>query len=380
LALFFVIGGYLDAQYSPDLGGRDVATFLLVFCIPLLKFVGVEGLLPYTPLERHPARWFFTCLLACRFFNAFGRRFHVPKWLLVVILPFYASIWQFVILSVQGLTMPYGILHSFTTLLGYVDVGNIQRKQARCTMAYVLASMFLPRLVKQLTLKGPRTKRRERMLGLLFWFLFACWAVQDARWKIATGGIKPNDHYEYLLIPKDGHIELAQNVEPNKIIPAFVICLPTSLMLAMGQACLLAAALVYFPMNLPEVFLNASFGALLIIPFPQRKWYERLVAYVLFGQPDSFRPGKEFHFHSYLPLLPAEIRLLLFYIVFSFYFAVLAPIVQTIIGKLVVTATKLGPRMLMLCEKEIGSAATLLGSAGACSGEGGSKEGGEDVK
>lgn len=312
LSLFFVSGGYLDSQYHPNLGARDVATYMLVLTIPLS-----EGLPSSWAGYEHPARWFLFCLLICRLHMAFQRYYDVPKPLFLVIAVFSSNVMQNLIVWSQTLTAPDTVMHFVTKILFHVD--STWCKFVEGVVAYMVAAMWLPDLVRVAARWGPRSHRGEKILGLMLWIVFFVFALvmtktmQVGQLSIDLGNYRLEHHWNLFSLPD------------------FKLLVPIGLVSTLGHVCLLAAAMAYLPLTLPDVYLNASFGALLIIPVTITVWFGNLTGYCLFEMEQ-----------------PALVRIFMFLCSYSLYFAVLSPLFQTCVGRIMTIGTACGTRLYQI--------------------------------
>lgn len=334
LLQFFVCAGYLDSLYMPEFGGRDLAMFLLVSLLPLADNLQI---FPDDWMMIHPLRWFFTSMLFNRVYAILGRRFSIPKWVLVVVVPFYTCTWEFLLLSSQGLTVGYNILHNIFISLGRVDKACVSAKQNNAGVAYLLAFLFLPDFVRAAGKLGPRTKHRERILGLVLYLVFICSVVQESYTQVHS--YTANDYH---LIVSDGRIEIEPydmptrcSGAPGSMVPVWELCIPLKIFSGIAQTCVLAAALTYCPLNLPDVYLNASFGALLLIQLPFTEAFQNVSGIALFGSQ-----------------LPAAFRWCMFFGVFSVYFAIASPIFQIAVARSVTVAVRLGTKCWLMTKLE----------------------------
>jgi hypothetical protein len=330
LPLFFVAAGYLDTLYSPNLGAKDLATYLLVLLLPVGEILHITW-----SGWKHPGRWFLFCLLLCKVHMVLQRHFKVPKLLMLILVVFSSNILQYFVKWSQGATFGIPVVHWLTLVTMRFD-GASWPKVDNGMIAYAVSAMWLPDLVTMLGRKGPRTVRKERMLGLLLWVLFCMWIIHNQSeelGKSSNGGARTIGFTNVEVYWNKGlsfgklHPDASQ--DDQTVVPPFRFLIQLDMLFfTLPQIFLLCAAIAYLPLNLPDVYMNSSFGALLLLPVPLMSWFCKYTSMALFE-------------------LNANVfaRIFAFLCVYSVYYAVLSPIVQMFVGKAMMAATMSGTRL-----------------------------------
>jgi hypothetical protein len=328
--LFFVTAGYLDAQYSPNLGSRDIATYLLVMLIPLGECLHVtwSGWL-------HPARWFLFALLMSRLHMSFQRHFNVPKPLFLVVTIFSGNLIQYFVKLSQAYFFFNSVPGFLTKVTMRIDGGWYKFDES--IIAYCVASMWIVDLARYVASRGPRTIRGERRLGLILWMFFGMWITKmtsDMQFKIpGTYSMEYSDveiffNNSTMLPSRIGAMSLQKRYMEDGVLPPFRFVITTSFLTTLPQVLILFAAVAYLPVALPDVYLNASFGALLLLPMTIGSFFQHITGYALLGVPAN-----------------VFIRIFLFLCAYSFYYAMLGPLLQMFLGKVMTVATTVGTKL-----------------------------------
>jgi len=278
LNIFFICAGYLDSKYNRDFGWREVVMYSLIPGIPIIC-----QLLPHCVLTStiwlntdHPARWFFCCMLVCRSYVVGCSRVRVPKLVQAVLVVCFATWWQKARLAAAVFCEHCSIDYAFKVLVStygsYTD--NNMVKVAHCTIVYVWAYLFLPAMVKNAVAMGPHSVRRERIIGLLCWVLFALAAVfsfQHSSLHIAL--------LSTINVTSAGCSRQLPGSRPDdqtQLICIIPVAIPHDLILI----CLLGVANAYLPLNLPDLAVHYLLAALLLMPITMSQYATELVVYL----------------------------------------------------------------------------------------------------
>jgi hypothetical protein len=326
LALFFLSAGYLDSQYRSNLGATDIAMYLLVVLLPLGEGHPFFGSKVFSGWE-HPARWFLFCLVVCRLHMVFQKKYQVPKFLFLIIAVFSSNILEYLVKASQAVTYsnPVTLLGLLTKVFFRID--QTWFKFVEGIVVYMTGAMWLPDLARFAATKGPRSLRGEKILGLMLWLCFCLFMV-----KLSLNAYYVDDPLPDLWVYwKEGLTitTIQPYVWPSPWkVPDVTFLVPFSIMYTVFKVCLLAAAIAYLPLALPDIFLNACFGAFLLIPLTFNLSFQYWTGYCLFEMQQN-----------------AFVRIFLFLCCYSIYFAGCGYTFQMFLGR-AMTATVAGATKL----------------------------------
>jgi len=216
---------------------------------------------------------------------------------------------------------------------------GVYPKVAGCIVVYVLAYLYLPVLVQRAMSKGPQTVRRERLLGLFCWVLFAFivtkWYhttpyryVTTSGWsdklpghtrqdlvnkitKNAVNKVTTKATKKFLGAPVNVPTSGWSDAQPQQPKSKLIFVMPVGGLADIFIICLLGAANAYLPMQFPDVVVNSLLGALLLIPVT------------------LIEPTQDFIVH--MTATPSSIAQLLgLFAVFGIYLGVAAPLFQAV--------------------------------------------------
>jgi len=189
-------------------------------------------------------------------------------------------------------------------------------------LVYLVGAMWLPDLARVCATKGPRTRRGEKHLGLTLWIIFILWIVSSASDMSKKGCLELPD-FEVRWLDGLWFTGVRYPEEPVPcVLPDFRFIVPMNVAGSILKVCLLAAAMAYLPLALPDLYFNASFGALLLMPLHLNSSFQALTGYCLF----------EMKQHVF-------VRIFLFLGIYSIYFAVLGYLCQMFVGKVALAST-----------------------------------------
>jgi len=302
LQVFFAGAAYLDREQA--LIARDLVSIILVLVLPLMYWLPIvpsnQGLTDSWFGLQHPARWFFLCLSAARFFSLTLRAIGISKGAQVLLALPYAVIWPNLCISACSLAVPGG---RTDIVLRWVGIGipqtGIVNKLIASTVTYVVCLNGLPPVVRYLARAGPNTNQGERQLGLWAWLLLTACILLE----LCTGW--------YQLEQQTLHVTPPQSpLWPS----SWQLPLPVGLPLSWLHIALLAIALAYLPFTaFSTAALRSLLAALLLMPV------------VMHGTTVNLLWAGIHHFQS-----SSAAQLLVLSMFFSIFLAVLAPLLQTL--------------------------------------------------
>jgi hypothetical protein len=255
----------------------------------------------------------------------FQKQYQVPKSLFLAISIFSSNILEYLVKWSQAVTYSDPVLGLLTKACFQIDHSWI--KFVEGILVYMMGAMWLPDLARFAASKGPRSLRREKILGLTLWIFFCLWMLKLSY--DAQSFVQPVKDLEVYW--KEGIVfssMLPTKVIDPDVVPDFRFIVPLSSMYTVLQVCLLAAAIAYLPLALPDMYLNACFGALLLIPMTFNQSFQYWTAVCLLEIQQN-----------------VLVRIFLFLCCYSIYFAGLGYTFQMLLGR-AVTATTAGATKL----------------------------------